>query len=510
LTGFLNLYGPLTNSGVINLTNSPIKIYNYSGYQGGIANQAGGLINFWGNGIIIDSYGGVGNGYFINRGTVTQSAGLGTNWIRFLVFDTSQGTVTNLAGTLVLGAFYTNLAGTYYAAAGATIQFSGGTAGTPMTLGTPLTLGGAGQCAFTSGYLYLPTNVIPGLQLLGGTLELGANFQGGAITNLILGWMTLTNTLPVTGTFTAMNSLLYGNFSVAGGGVWYATHASLHGALTVASGGKLNLAGGLNLSGPLTNAGTINFTNSGLGVSGGVINQPGGLIDFWDNTVVGAFGSYIGGGYLVNQGRIIDSSGFGLVGLFSPFATNSGTITAQTGQMVMDGQWTLLSSGSLNVGLNSAISYGSFIISSNYPSIVGNASLAGAFNAALNNGYVPTNGTAFNVLSYGSFTGSFSSLGLPSGVTWQSIYGGTNFTLIAGSGSPQFGVFNLSGTNLIFNGTGGSPGSNYVVLTSTNLTIPLTNWLALTTNTFDGSGQFRYTNNVTPVKPRQFFIFKLP
>jgi hypothetical protein len=62
----------------------------------------------------------------------------------------------------------------------------------------------------------------------------------------------------------------------------------------------------------------------------------------------------------------------------------------------------------------------------------------------------------------------------------------------------------------MFNGIGGSPGSNYVVLASTNLTVPLTNWLALTTNTFDGSGQFRYTNHVNPAKPQQFFIFKLP
>ncbi len=140
----------------------------------------------------------------------------------------------------------------------------------------------------------------------------------------------------------------------------------------------------------------------------------------------------------------------------------------------------------------------------------GNAGLNGAFNATLNNGYVPTNGTTFNVLTYGSFTGSFSSLGLPAAVSWQSNYGSTNFTLVAGSAQPQFGTFNLSGTNLIFNGIGGSPGSNYVMLASTNLTIPLTNWLALTTNTFDGTGQFHYTNPVSPAKPRQFFIFKLP
>jgi hypothetical protein len=95
-------------------------------------------------------------------------------------------------------------------------------------------------------------------------------------------------------------------------------------------------------------------------------------------------------------------------------------------------------------------------------------------------------------------------------VSWQSNYGSTNFALIAGSSKPQFAALNLSGTNLIFSGIGGSPGGNYVVLASTNLTLPLTNWTALTTNTFDGTGQFRYTNNVSPARSRQFFIFKLP
>ena len=89
------------------------------------------------------------------------------------------------------------------------------------------------------------------------------------------------------------NAVMYGAVTGASGGVWYANYTSLHGALTVASGGKLNLAGALQffgpslqLFGPLTNAGTINFTNSALDVSVGVINQPGGLMDFWDNTVV--------------------------------------------------------------------------------------------------------------------------------------------------------------------------------------------------------------------------------
>jgi len=42
------------------------------------------------------------------------------------------------------------------------------------------------------------------------------------------------------------------------------------------------------------------------------------------------------------------------------------------------------------------------------------------------------------------------------------------------------------------------------------LTLPLLNWTPVTTNVFDGSGQFHFTTNIVPAKLRQFYIFKLP
>ena len=614
----------LTNAGTLNLAAQLVLLTTANG----IVNQPGGVINLKSNAVITIA---ATNDYFINQGSIVQNAGTGaTNTISYqkgigisggpfngdsidiyepFAFDNSQGTITNLSGTLVLPSFPSTLAGTFYAAAGATIQMGGGTIAAPLVPGTPLVLGGSGQYQFISGYLYLPANVPANLSLQGGLLALGAGFQGGAITNLALDGITLSNsfpaTLPITGTFTVMNSGnsgtlnnslygwagfygngIYGNYSVAGGGVlnvstavMYGTvtvtnggvlnvsspstypppgetylygniyverggvlnassyynylygnltianggilngSASMYGAVTVASGGVLNPDSSIELYGPLTNSGTINLTNAGISIlndgttneQGGLINEAGGVINlFTGYGYVNGGGYPVGYDYFINQGQIIKSAGTGSLELEADFATNSGTITAQTGQILMAGQWTLLSSGSLNVVLNSATNYGSFIISTNYPNIVGNADLAGAFNATLNTGYVPTNGTTFNVLSYGSFTGSFTSLGLPSAVSWQSTYGSTNLTLLVGSPKPQFGTFNLSGTNLIFNGLGGPPGSNYVVLVSTNLTIPLANWSALITNTFDGNGQFHYTNPVSPSKPRQFFIFKLP
>src|SRR5205807_766192 len=119
------------------------------------------------------------------------------------------------------------------------IQVGGGTAATPLTAGTPLVLAGGGQYQFTSGWLLLPTDVIAGLVLQNGILELGPGFQGGAITNLTLNGITLTNAFPVTGAFNVTNSTVYGDFTVANGGVLNAYAASFSGAVTVANGGVI-------------------------------------------------------------------------------------------------------------------------------------------------------------------------------------------------------------------------------------------------------------------------------
>ena len=550
LTGNITLNDALTNAGTVNFNDSLVGLYT------GIINQSGGLMNFSGSSNTItyainglDEYY-IASQYFINYGKVVQNSPSGTNIIALVSVDGSQGTLTNLAGTSVLETIQTNLAGIYYASPGASIQFNAASSATnPITTGTPLLLAAGGQYQLTSSYIFLPTNVPANLTLFGTVLELGPAFQGGAITNLTFGAMTLTNTLPVKGTFTATNqSTLYGNFMVANGGV-FNDGATVNGALTVAngglmtvigsglmnsnssltlaSGGALNITGGgITLYGPLTNAGTINITslpggfNSGMALinngsanlRGGVINEASGLINLAsDNAdISGYFGGFE---YLINQGRITKSAGINYSEAEVTFTTNSGAITAQSGGIVLL-PFVTQTGGSLNVALNNATNYGTFVIDyfAVNPNISSNIVLGGAFNATLANGYVPTGGTVFNVLWLysASYSGTFGSLGLPAATAWQSSYGNTNFTIIAGGGSPKFAAVHLSGTNLLFNGTGGMAGSNYVILESTNLALPRTNWTALTTNKFDSGGQFRYTNHVNPAKPRQFFIFKLP
>lgn len=54
----------------------------------------------------------------------------------------------------------------------------------------------------------------------------------------------------------------------------------------------------------------------------------------------------------------------------------------------------------------------------------------------------------------------------------------------------------IFGTNLVLSGVG-HPGGNYRIIASTNLVLPVANWVGIATNSFDGAtGAFRFTNGL--------------
>lgn len=63
--------------------------------------------------------------------------------------------------------------------------------------------------------------------------------------------------------------------------------------------------------------------------------------------------------------------------------------------------------------------------------------------------------------------------------------------------------------NIALNGANGVPGWTYYVLTSTNLTLPLSQWQVLGTNSFDSLGQFAFTNALAGGAPQQFYRLSL-
>ncbi len=74
---------------------------------------------------------------------------------------------------------------------------------------------------------------------------------------------------------------------------------------------------------------------------------------------------------------------------------------------------------------------------------------------------------------------------------------------------PQITVAGMSGSHFFLGGTNGSPGWSYYVLASTNLSIPLGSWAVIATNTFDGGGQFGFTNTATSDQPKEFYAISL-
>ena len=67
-----------------------------------------------------------------------------------------------------------------------------------------------------------------------------------------------------------------------------------------------------------------------------------------------------------------------------------------------------------------------------------------------------------------------------------------------------------NGTNIVLHGTNNNGGQNfhYAVLTATNVTLPLSNWTSLTTNSFNPDGTFDYTNALNPAQPQRFYDVK--
>jgi len=65
----------------------------------------------------------------------------------------------------------------------------------------------------------------------------------------------------------------------------------------------------------------------------------------------------------------------------------------------------------------------------------------------------------------------------------------------------------LSGANLTINGTNGHSGGIYLTLTSTNLSLPINQWLPVATNVLNAGGMFTFTatNAVNPADAQRFF-----
>jgi hypothetical protein len=75
--------------------------------------------------------------------------------------------------------------------------------------------------------------------------------------------------------------------------------------------------------------------------------------------------------------------------------------------------------------------------------------------------------------------------------------------------SPHLNYPRVSGTNLLFNARQGAPGTICYLLATTDLSMPMTNWFPVATNTFDVSGNCVFTNGMNTNYSSEFFRSQL-
>ncbi|HXR06177.1 MAG TPA: hypothetical protein VN765_02540, partial [Candidatus Acidoferrum sp.] len=449
------IYSPLTNAGTVNWSGSTLTVYsNAPTYTGVIYNQPGGLFNLQSDQALTYAYG---PEFFSNAGTVRKTAGLGISTFSLLFTNTSivdcqSGTIRFAGGG--------SIGGTYNTAAGAVIDFTGGSY---HQIGT-VTVTGSGLCRQNGATVTL-NDKIAGFLLINGNVALSPAFEGsGAIQNLQLDGAYLTGANTVTGTL-----------GLNGGGLASAS------PLTVALGGVLNFNGSaVTIYSPLTNAGTINWSGSTVTVAnnaaaytGAIYNQLGGLLLLQSDQALNSAG--YGFELLSNAGTIRKTAGLGTSTFGLTFA-NTGVLDAQSGTIRIAGPYTQ-TGGTMNFGITSLAYFGQVAFSAVAP-------LTGTLSVNFNAGYSPSAGDSFALVTYASHSGVFTTLALPSQAQWQTNYSATTFTLsvlsVTGGGNEPFTLTPVSlaagGFTLQING---SVGPVYIVQASTNLI----DWTNLTTNT---------------------------
>jgi len=374
---------------------------------------------------------------------------------------------------------------------GGTLTFTATASAPQNSLGDP----GTTIMVFTNAALTLDTiGNIPTKNIV---LTNGGTFKSSG-TNVFSSQLTLTgaanNTVSVgTGAQLTITTPIIGpgGLSKNGSSTLFLTASNTYSGNTVVSGGTLALYGG-GSDGAIASSASINVT------SGAILDVSGRS----DQTLTVANGQTLSGGAGTNGPGVIN----GLVnvsasGIFAP-----GIAPTNTGVLSISSNLTLAGASVMKLNVQAGtndqasafnISYGGTLTITNY---------AGTLAA----------GNSFQLFVATNYSSSFTITNLPAlvgGLAWSnSLAIDGRITVVSTSGPPvppYITSINLSGTSLVINGTNGSAGQQFTVLSSTNLTLPLASWTPVSTNTFSG-GNFSVTNTLSTIAPQSFFIIRLP
>jgi autotransporter-associated beta strand protein len=420
---------------------------------------------------------------------------------------------------------------------GGAIQFNGygGSSGTGWGgLANPLNVP-AGQ----TGTLLLPprwgysqpfTSALTG----GGTLNVTVDY----IRDFISGdWSAFTGQINIgprsgTGDFRVDNAAGYaGAAFYLGGGVnfYVINHNSLTldiGALDGDAGAVVGSGNGSSTN-PTFRIGAKNTTNT----FGGTIVDSGvtSLIKTGTGTLILTGANTYSGGTTISGGELrVNSSGGSGTGFGAVMVASGGTLG---GGGIISGATTVNSGGTLSPGnLPGALTFSNSLTLNSGSTNIFEISKSPLTNDVANiygvltcgGTLIVTNigvsalgaGDSFKLFNAAGYSGAFSKVilpSLPAGLVWNANALNTAGTLsVVVATAPVIGPVLLSGTNLVFAGTGGVANANFYLLGSTDVSLPLTNWTRLLTNQFDDGGNFNFTNSIPPDAPQDFYLLQLP
>ncbi|HVM46591.1 MAG TPA: hypothetical protein VMU04_01120 [Candidatus Acidoferrum sp.] len=125
-------------------------------------------------------------------------------------------------------------------------------------------------------------------------------------------------------------------------------------------------------------------------------------------------------------------------------------------------------------------------------------------------------GDSFKLFNAGTYQGAFTSISPAtppgSGLAWDLSTLASDGTLRIKAGAvsqPHITSTQLTADGLVMSGTNGQAGANFYILSSTNVALQLQYWTRISTNAFDGSGNFIVTNAVNPNFKADFFLLEL-
>ena len=501
-----NSGGLTLNSCTISTTGNSSDVNSSSQYglNAGVLATAAGKITIAGGSVTTSGSGanglfatGSGSSISMSNGTITATGGNAHG-----VDVTYTGSITlNNVNVSTSGASSSALATDF---GGGTVNVTGGTITASSTASGSHSAG-----IYSTGTISVTGATVSSLGDCGGVID-GANaiyLTNTALSGTVEGIKTW-KTAPASGTATV--TINGGSLTASAGDAFYVTGTTGNaatGTITVKGGAAITASTGKILN--VDSSSTATFAADGETLTGNLI------ADSTSSITAKLQNSTTLTGVVNRAAMTIDSTSvwYGIAGSVLTSLSNSGKVSSKTnspGLLTISGAYTQASTGTLNIEL------GGTTAGSTYDkiSVTGAATLAGTLNLDLVNDFIPTVGQTFNILTYGSKSGTFSSItysdqGLTCSVAYNSPYaqltvtavsifdwkgGDSSGTInwnIASNWNPGTGVPDGAGVQVRFGNQASA--NNVVDMISAGRTIGGADFYSTTSTTIQSTGGYSLT-----------------